>query len=98
MGQPLRQPGTERGRNLCGGGQPGRGQGVRDRYDHGSGGVGPGGGYATVAYAAATGRQLWVRHYGGPDAVASSVQVSPGGRRVFVTGLSGNYATIAYRG
>jgi outer membrane protein assembly factor BamB len=59
--------------------------------------------FATVAYDAATGTQLWVRRYTGPgDASASSVAVSPGGTSVFVTGRSyagfpdENYATIAY--
>ncbi len=61
--------------------------------------------YATIAYNAATGRQLWVRsynHFANRDDIATSVAVSPGGNRVFVTGYSGSrttgpdYATIAY--
>jgi outer membrane protein assembly factor BamB len=44
----------------------------------------------TVAYGAATGRQLWVRR-GGPS---NSVAVNPRGTAVFVTGSSG---TVAYR-
>jgi WD40 repeat protein len=61
--------------------------------------------YATVAYSAATGKRLWVRRYNGPanrHDFASSVAVSPGGTRVFVTGYSYggttsiDYATVAY--
>jgi DNA-binding beta-propeller fold protein YncE len=62
--------------------------------------------YATVAYNAATGAQLWVKRYTGPgsgDDQAYSVAVSPDGTAVFVTGYrSGttvgqvNYATVAY--
>ena len=62
--------------------------------------------YATVAYSASTGAQLWVKRYNGPgnkDDVASSVSVSPRADTVFVTGGSIgatshiDYATIAYR-
>jgi DNA-binding beta-propeller fold protein YncE len=61
--------------------------------------------YATVAYDAATGAQLWVRRYTGPGTSAdgaSSVAVSPTGNMVFVAGQStatvSNFATIAYSG
>jgi DNA-binding beta-propeller fold protein YncE len=67
--------------------------------------------YATVAYNAATGRQLWASRYTSPgknDDAAWSVAVSPDGAKVFVTGSSGgqlgqgwpsggDYATVAYR-
>ena len=56
--------------------------------------------YATVAYDAATGAQLWVQRYNGPGSGsdgASSVSVSPTGNMVYVTGESfGDYATVAY--
>jgi len=65
--------------------------------------------YLTIAYRAATGAQLWIRHYSGPSGgfnAAASVAVSPSGRTVFVTGasnqgrkgsLNSDYATVAYR-
>ncbi|MGE5288332.1 MAG: WD40 repeat domain-containing protein [Micromonosporaceae bacterium] len=61
--------------------------------------------YATLAYNAATGAQLWVKPYNGPansDDNAGSVAVSPDGAKVYVTGgskgggQSWDYATIAY--
>jgi WD40 repeat protein len=61
--------------------------------------------YTTISYDAATGARGWVRHYNGPgdayDAI-TSVDVSPGGTRLYVGGLSygstsdGDYGTIAY--
>ena len=61
--------------------------------------------YATIAYQAGTGTQLWVRRYdnpGGTQDQAVSVVVSPDGGLVFVTGLTsgagaGAIATVAYR-
>lgn len=62
--------------------------------------------YATVAYRAATGAQLWARRYNGPangEDFATSVAVGAGGRRLFVTGVSAesravsDYLTIAYQ-
>ena len=60
--------------------------------------------WATVAYNAATGTQLWVRRHssGYGTSGASAVAVSPGGGTVFVTGFShgatsdDDYVTIAY--
>jgi hypothetical protein len=60
--------------------------------------------FETVAYAAATGKQLWARSYSGPGKLydePSAIAVSPDGRAVFVTGDSGRalgdgYATVAY--
>jgi WD40 repeat protein len=61
--------------------------------------------YATVAYDASTGAQLWVERYNGPgkaDDYAYALAVSPGGSAVFVTGESSgstgslDYATLAY--
>jgi hypothetical protein len=57
--------------------------------------------YATVAYDAPTGAQLWVARYDGPehqDDDAFAIAVGSDGRKVFVTGGSGgaHYATVAY--
>jgi PQQ-like domain len=57
--------------------------------------------YATIAYNAATGAQLWVKLYESLASTATSVTVSPSGKAVFVTGYFGTatsagYATIAY--
>jgi DNA-binding beta-propeller fold protein YncE len=61
--------------------------------------------YATVAYNAATGKQLWASRYNGPGNntdIAYSVAVSPDGRAVYITGQSvgstgfDDYATVAY--
>jgi hypothetical protein len=72
-------------------------------------GVAPGTGYdyATVAYGATTGAQLWAKRYNGPgnaNDMANPVAVSPATGTVFVTGLSvgsgssADDATIAYHG
>jgi DNA-binding beta-propeller fold protein YncE len=60
--------------------------------------------WATVAYNAATGAQLWVRRHSSRYGTsgASALAVSPGGGTVFVTGFShgatsdDDYVTIAY--
>jgi hypothetical protein len=60
--------------------------------------------YATVAYDASSGGELWVAPYNGPandDDKAAALGVSPDGSVVFVTGTSGTttgnaYATVAY--
>jgi outer membrane protein assembly factor BamB len=67
--------------------------------------------FDTVAYSAATGKQLWASRYNGPGKLydePAAIAVSPDGRRVFVTGLiptpygsraygqSSDYATLAY--
>lgn len=61
--------------------------------------------YATVAYDANTGAQVWARRYSGPRAnsdIPMALEVSPDGTRVFVTGYGPgrgtgfDYATVAY--
>ena len=56
--------------------------------------------YATVAYLAETGTEVWVSRHGvpnGQDATPSAIGVSPDGSLVFVTGDSYRYGrTIAY--
>ena len=63
--------------------------------------------YATIAYRASTGAQLWIKRYNGPGDsydMAASLAVNPSGIRIFVTGASEvsryntDYATIAYQG
>ena len=57
-------------------------------------------GYATIAYDASTGEQLWVRLYNGPNhlrAFAEDLGASPDGSTVFVTGYAfDSYVTAAY--
>jgi hypothetical protein len=63
--------------------------------------------FATVAYSAASGKQLWVSRYnaGGREAdIPVAIAVSPGGAAVYVTGLSvvasgarmRSFSTVAY--
>jgi len=61
--------------------------------------------YATMAYDASTGAQLWLKRYNGPgngDDFAFALGVSPDGSTVFVSGPSTgstsnwDYATVAY--
>jgi DNA-binding beta-propeller fold protein YncE len=56
--------------------------------------------YATIAYDASTGAELWVNRYAASGNFASfafSVAASQDGSRVFVTGVSHNdYTTVAY--
>jgi hypothetical protein len=66
--------------------------------------------YATIAYDASTGAELWLKRYNGPgngDDFAAAMAVSPDGTKVFVTGVScasgcgtgdenDDYATVAY--
>ena len=64
--------------------------------------------YLTVAYAASTGRQVWVRRHGTSERNTESISglaASPDGRTLFVSGTSGHpeegvadYLTIAYNG
>jgi hypothetical protein len=60
--------------------------------------------YATIAYAASSGDQLWAKRFNGPGQYdfASALGLSPDGSEVFVTGKStgstsgSDYATVAY--
>ncbi len=70
-----------------------------------SSGVGTDADYATVAYDAADGSELWVARYDGPASgfdVAHALGVDPDGALVYVTGRSSgvgtnaDYATVAY--
>jgi hypothetical protein len=72
-----------------------------------NGGTPTGSDYATIAYAAVTGKRLWVSRYNGPASGnddAYAIAVSPRGGTVFVTGHSAgkgtkeDYATVAYNG
>jgi len=66
-------------------------------------GAGSGYDYATIAYDAATGNELWVKRYDVHGDYSLALGISPDGSRLFVTGTSspagsgyGDYATIAY--
>jgi hypothetical protein len=70
------------------------------------GGSGTSDDYATVAYRASDGHQLWVKRYDGPgngDDSARAIAVDPSAGNVYVTGASSgsgtslDYATVAYR-
>ena len=60
--------------------------------------------FATIAYDAGSGAQLWLRRYDDPhnrDDLASALGLSPDGSRLFVTGQDAlfgdyDYATVAY--
>jgi WD40 repeat protein len=60
--------------------------------------------YATAAYDASTGAELWVKRYNGPGNstdIANALRVGPDGSKLFVTGQSvgstgEDYATVAY--
>src|SRR5437762_4821985 len=61
--------------------------------------------FATVAYAASDGTELWASRYDGPDArsdSATALVVGPEGSRIYVTGISedsagrSQFATVAY--
>lgn len=62
--------------------------------------------YATVAYAAGSGTQLWAARYDGPSSLVDepfAIGLSPNRHRVFVTGLSDgasfdqDYLTVSYQ-
>jgi DNA-binding beta-propeller fold protein YncE len=85
------------------------GDGTKVYVTGGSDGRFTGSDYATLAYSAATGAQLWLRPYTGPgdgSDIATSMAVSPTTNKLFVTGISpgwpggtaGGYATVAYSG
>jgi hypothetical protein len=61
--------------------------------------------FATIAYDASSGAQVWLKSYQGPGQsldLPASVEASPDGTKVFVTGTSegattlGDFFTIAY--
>jgi DNA-binding beta-propeller fold protein YncE len=53
--------------------------------------------FGVIAYAAATGKQRWLRYSTGKRGYADSVAVSPDGKTVYATGVAGSAAlTVAY--
>lgn len=77
----------------------------RQVFVTGTSGPGIGTDYATVAYRADNGHELWSRSFGSPDGgdQAAALTVGPSGSRVYVTGKSTtvggskDIATVAYR-
>jgi DNA-binding beta-propeller fold protein YncE len=53
--------------------------------------------FETIAYSAASGKVLWMRHYRNVYDLTVSIAVSPGGKTLFVAGSRpGDYVTVAY--
>jgi sugar lactone lactonase YvrE len=66
-------------------------------YVTGSRGLGSHAEFGVIAYAAATGKQRWLRYYTKVPGYAASVAVSPDGKTVYATGLGGSSVlTVAF--
>ncbi len=68
-------------------------------YVTGSRGLGSTAEFGVIAYAAATGKQRWLRYYTKVPGYAASVAVSPDGKTVYATGSAGSASsvlTVAY--